>query len=189
MADDFTILNPGKCGDAMDESAISYPNPPKIRKRPRVVIGGENATEIASVTNSAPQTNDYGLVVRPIIDGSDFNVNIPIEYPGTPVTAFNITTLVPASTETTITNYTVPTGKTFSFIGFVASGNTNALYKIYVDGNPVLAGRSSIATMTLNLTYSLSPFSVTEGLTINLKVTHQTGVACDFEGTILGYIK
>lgn len=189
MADDFTILNPGKCGDAMDESAIGYPTPPTIRKRPRVVIGGESAKELVSVTNAAPNPTDYGLVVRPIIDGSDFNVSIPIEYPGTPVTAFDITTLVPTNTETTIANYIVPTGKTFSFIGFVASGNTNALYKIYVDGNPVLAGRSSIATMTLNLTYSLSPFFVTEGLAINLKVVHQTSVPCDFEGTILGYIK
>jgi hypothetical protein len=52
----------------------------------------------------------------------------------------------------------------------------------------VLAGRSSVANLTLNLTYSYSPIKVPEGVTIVLKVTHEVSVGCDFEGTILGYI-
>jgi hypothetical protein len=177
MSDAFTILNPGVGGDVMDESNVIYGTEPLIRKRPRVVITGENAGEIVPAITSTPSGSEYGVVTRPVLG-----------YPGSPVTVFNITTLVPTNTETTITTYTVPMDSTFYFIGFVASGNANALFKLYVDSNPVLAGRSSVANLTLPLTYSLSPFQISEGITIVLKVMHQAGTSCDFEGTILGYL-
>ena len=111
-----------------------------------------------------------------------------IVIPGTEANTFGDVALVLTSTETTVVTYTVPANKTFYFIGFVVSGNANALFKLYVDGVAVLAGRSSVANLTLNLTYSYSPIKVPEGVTIVLKVTHEVSVGCDFEGTILGYI-
>jgi len=177
MADDFTILNPGVGGDVMDETLVVYPTSPTNRKRPRVVITGEGIDDIASAINTPPDGSEIGLVTRPIVPN----------YPGIENNVFDSATLVPTGSETTIASYTVPLGENYYFIGLVASGNANALYKIYVDGDPVLAGRTSVANLTLSLSYSFSPLKVGEGLTISLKATHQAGVACDFEGTLLGY--
>ena len=178
MADDYTILNPGAGGDVMDESLVVYPASPTNRKRPRVVITGEGIDDIVPAQVSNPIGDEFGLVTRPIVPS----------YPGTEANTFGDVALVLTSTETTVVTYTVPANKTFYFIGFNVSGNANALFKLYVNGSPVLAGRSSVANLTLNLTYSYSPIKVTEGVTIVLKVTHGASVGCDFEGTILGYL-
>lgn len=178
MTDNYTVLNPGVDGDVMDETGVVYGTAPIIRKRPRVVITGENLGEIVPALNSNPVGSEFGLVTRSILSN----------YPGTSVTVFNTTTLVPTSTETTVTTYTVPSSVTFYFIGLISSGNANAVFKLYVDGNPVLAGRTSVANLNLNMTYSYAVFTVPEGSTISLKVKHEAPVGCDFEGTILGYI-
>ena len=178
MTDNYTILNPGVDGDVMDETSVVYGTAPNIRKRPRVVITGENLGEIVPALNSPPTGTEFGLVTRSILS----------PYPGTSVTAYNTATLVPTGSETTVTSYIVPASVTFFFIGLISSGNANAFFKLYVDGNPVLAGRTSVANLNLNMTYANAVFTVPEGATISLKVTHQADVACDFEGTILGYI-
>lgn len=178
MADDYTILNPGAGGDVMDESLVVYPSSPTNRKRPRVVITGEGIDDIVPAQTTNVTGGEFGLVTRPIVPN----------YPGTEANSFDLVTLVPTSTETTVVTYTVPASKTFYFIGFTASGNANAVFKLYVDGSPKLAGRTSVANLTLNNVYSYSPISVGEGLSITLKVKHEAPVACDFEGTILGYI-
>ena len=176
MADDYTILNPGSGGDTMDETGVVYGTAPFVRKRPRIVIAGEGIDDIVPALSGPPTGSEFGMVTRPVMG-----------YPGTSVTAFNMTTLVPQNTETTVITYTVPSGKTFHFLGFVASGNANALFKLYVAGDTVLAGRSSVANLTIQMTHALSPFQVFEGDTIVLKVTHQANVGCDFEGTIFGF--
>lgn len=175
-ADDFTILNPGVGGSVMDESRIVYPTEPTVRRRPRVVISGEGIGELVPVVTSAPTGSEYGVITRSII-----------EYPGDSITIFDTATLVPASTETTIISYTVPADKTFHFVGFVVSGNANALFKLYLDTDPIMASRSSVANLTVNVNYTMPPFKVTEGVTVRIKVTHQASVSCDFEGTLLGY--
>ena len=177
MADDYTILNPGIGGDVMDETLCVYPSAPLNRKRPRVVITGEGIDEIAEAKATNVLGSEIALVTRPVIPN----------YPGTETNVFNNVTLVPSNTETTITTYTTPLSNTFYFVGIHACGNTNALYKIYVNGNVVLAGRTSVANLNWSQAYSFSPIKVDEGVTIVLKVIHQAGVACDFEGTILGY--
>lgn len=65
-SDDYTVLNnttvPG--GDAMDESAITYGSSPTTRKRPRVVLGGDDGSLIAVKPGStAAQASDPALVV------------------------------------------------------------------------------------------------------------------------------
>jgi hypothetical protein len=177
MADDYTILNPGVGGDVMDETLVVYPSAPTNRKRPRVVITGEGIDDIVPAQIIPTDGSEFGLVTRPIVPN----------YPGTEANTFGIVSLVLTGIETTVVTYTVPVGKTFYFIGLNTSGNANALYKLYVDGSVIIAGRSSVANLTLNLTYSYSPIKVVAGDTIAIKVTHQAGVSCDFEGTILGY--
>lgn len=178
MADDFTILNPGEGGDVMDETRVVYPSSPVNRKRPRVVLSGENLGEIVPAKNTALAGSEFGIITKPVFTG----------HPGTSITEYNITTLVASSTETTIASYTVPFGAIFYFTGFTASGNTNALYKLYVESSVILAGRSSVANLNVERNFTYAPFNVAAGDTVYLKVFHQTGVACDFEGTILGYI-
>lgn len=177
MADDYTILNPGAGGDVMDESLVVYPTAPTNRKRPRIVITGEGIDDIAEAKLSNVVGNEMGLVTRPVLPN----------YPGTETNTFGDVTLVPTNTETTVVTYTVPASQTFYFLGVHSSGNANALFKVYVDGNPILAGRTSVANLNWSQAYSFSPIKVTEGVTISVTVLHQASVACDFEGTILGY--
>ena len=176
MSDDFTILNPGSGGDTMDETGVVYGTAPTLRKRPRVVITGEGIDDIVPAISNSPTGSEFGMVTRPVM-----------AYSGDSITVFNLTTLVPTNTETTVTTYTVPAGKTFNFLGFVASGNANALFKLYVASNPVLAGRSSVANLTVQMTYAMSPFQILEGDTLVLRVIHQANGGCDFEATILGF--
>jgi hypothetical protein len=179
MADGYTILNPGSGGDAMDEAIVFYPpntEGPSSRKRPRVVISGENQEEIVPLSQNTPSGKEYGLLTRSIV-----------EYPGLKIAEFSNVSLVPPNTATTIVSYIVPTGFTFNFIGFIASGNANALFKIYVNSNPKIAGRNSVANLTLNMNYSFPIFEAYENDIIILNVFHQVNADCDFEGTILGY--
>lgn len=178
MADDYTILNPGEGGDVMDETKIVYPVSPVNRKRPRVVLSGENLGEIVPAKNTGLTGTEYGVVTKPVFTG----------HPGTSITEFDITTLVTTSVETTIVSYTVPVDSIFYFTGFTASGNTNALYRLYVESAVILAGRSTAANLNVERNFAYAPFNVPAGDTISLKVYHETGVACDFEGTILGYL-
>lgn len=80
MSDDYTTLNPGVAGDAMDEEAVAYGGAPTTRKRPRVVIGGSSAEQLAAVEATEPASTDYGLVVRPVVpaQGDDATVGGPL---------------------------------------------------------------------------------------------------------------
>lgn len=176
MTDDYTILNPGFGGDVMDETLIVYPSAPTNRKRPRVVITGEGIDDIVPAQTSPTDGTEFGLVTRPVVPS----------YPGIEANTFD-EAVVSSATETTVVSYTVPVDKTFYFIGLNASGNANALFKVYVDGNSTLAGRTSVANLTLSINYSYSPIKVNAGNTIAIKATHYASVNCNFEGTILGY--
>lgn len=178
MANDYTILNPGIGGDVMDETLVVYPSAPTNRKRPRIVITGQGIDEVNDVKNANVIGSEYGLVTRPIVPN----------YPGTETNTFGEATLVPNNSETTIVAFTAPVAQTFYFVGVHASGNSNAIFKVYVDGVAVLAGRTSVANLNWSQAYSFSPIKVAEGVTISVKVTHFAGIACDFESTLLGYI-
>jgi len=176
MVDNFTVLNPGSAGDVMDESGVTYGSAPVLRKRPRVVLAGEQIGDTVQPINNQPTGSEYGIITRPVIG-----------YPGTTANTFANVTLVPTSTETTVVSYT-PTSQSFYFTGLVCSGNANARYNLYVNGSQILAGRSSVANLTIQMTYPISPIQVSAGQTIALKVIHEANVNCDFEGTILGYL-
>lgn len=178
MADDFTILNPGVDGDVMDETRVTYATSPTIRKRPRVVITGENLGEIVPALDGSPAGDEFGLVVRPISSG----------YTGSLVYAYDASTAVAASTETTIATYTVPAGQNFYFIGLSASGNTSAVFKLYIDSDVVLSGRTSIANLNLDKTFHQAPVSAAANSVVSLKVYHYTPTNCEFEGTIFGHL-
>jgi hypothetical protein len=66
MADDFTQLNVGTGGDAMDEEAVTYGSSPTTRKRARIEVTGAGQAEIAEVKNAGLPGDAYGIVTRPI---------------------------------------------------------------------------------------------------------------------------
>lgn len=178
MSDDFTVLNPGVDGDVMDETRVTYASVPTIRKRPRVVITGENLGEIVPALDVPPTGEEFGLVVRPIMAG----------YAGDLTYTFDAITAVSAGTEASIVSYSVPAGKTFYFIGLSASGNTYGTYKLYIDSNPILAGRTSIANLNLDKTFHQSPVSASATSEVSVKVFHYTPTTCEFEATIFGHL-
>src|SRR5271167_4033001 len=65
--DNWTVLNPGASGDSMDESGITYGGSPTTRKRPRVVLTGDDAAAtISQILNTIPVGTEYGLLVRQV---------------------------------------------------------------------------------------------------------------------------
>lgn len=178
MSDDFTVLNPGVDGDVMDETRVTYASSPTIRKRPRVVITGENLGEIVPALDSQPTGEEFGLIVRPIVAG----------YAGELTYTFDSVTAISAGTEASILTYSVPIGKTFYFIGLSASGNTSGTYKLYIDSDPVLAGRTSIANLNLDKTFHQSPVSAPATSEVSVKVFHYTPANCEFEATVFGHL-
>lgn len=66
MADDYTVLNLGTGGDALDEEGVTFGSAPTTRKRARVRLGGSAAAELQAVTNAQPSAGAYGGVVREV---------------------------------------------------------------------------------------------------------------------------
>ncbi len=62
MSDDFTRLNIGSGGDAMDESACSYGSAPLLRKRPRVVLGYDDGTLSEKLATDATLAARFGPI-------------------------------------------------------------------------------------------------------------------------------
>jgi hypothetical protein len=66
MADDYTLLNLGTGGDALDEEGVTFGSAPTTRKRARVRVAGAQAAELQEVKNAQPASNAYGAVVREV---------------------------------------------------------------------------------------------------------------------------
>lgn len=181
MADDFTRLNLGAGGDAMDESGVTYASPPTTRKRARVVISGETQEELVVVKNTDCDATDYGLVVR--------NLPSAMPHPGEPITEFGEATLVAYDVETTIVTYTVPTDQIFYVTGFIGSGDINGRFRLYVDGSVIIQGRTTAAELNVQMNTGLVRPWASESQIVSLKVIHsQSGLTPNFDGTILGYV-
>lgn len=182
MADDFTQLNPGLGGDIMDETVVVYPSEPTQRKRARVVISGDDdAGELAAVMNSQPDTDDYGLVVRPI--------QYKKSYPGNTLISHGSVSLVPSDILTTIVSYTVPSDKQMYLSGFGATGNVDARYSLCLDNQEIRAARTSVAFLNVDSSFlSLTPL-VNANQTITVQVKHgHDGVQAECDATIIGYL-
>ena len=178
MSSDYTQLNPGVGGDVMDETGVTFPVAPTLRKRPRVVVTGEGVSDIVPAPSTPPAGTEPGLINRPIHS----------PYPGTPVASLATVALVPSSSETTIASYTVPVAQTFYFLSFVCSGDIHGLFKLYVDSTAVLSARTSVAAPTAQVGFPYAPFTAAAGQTVRLKVTHYaSGLQGNFEATIVGY--
>jgi hypothetical protein len=150
------------------------------------IIGGCGPGSV-DVISTAPVGTENGLVTRPIITGIvDVNV-VSGGAAGTVANTFGTVTLVPSGVQTTIVTYIVPAGVTFQCVGYIAGGDTNAAFTLYINGTPVLMSRSTVAQQTVQTSFFGANPPVAAGQPITLKVIQQnTGIQGNFEGTILG---
>lgn len=177
MSNVFTELNVGSGGSCMDETGVSYPTSPVLRRRTRIVLAGDGIDELVQVKNTDVTGDEYGLIVR----------TIP-SCPANSILQYNEAASVSDGTETNVVSYTVPSGMTFYFTGFVAQGDLPARFRIFNDGNPQLSYRTVSSMPTVQQSFSTPPFKVVAGQTVYVKVTHYiSGVSGDFEASILGY--
>lgn len=178
MADDFTILNNGQGGDTMDETGVDYGSNPTRRKRPRVVLTGEGLSEIARVLATQPTGTEYGVTTRPLVG----------PYPGTEVVTYSTLSALGPNAETTVVSYTVGAGKTFYFLGFMAIGDVDAIYRIFIGSSAKLAFRTSVSGLTAEKFYQLPIFTAAAAQIVYLKVMHcHASINANFEGTLIGY--
>lgn len=178
MTDGFTILNPGVSGDVMDESILTYGSDPTSRKRPRVVITGENNADIAICTAAIPTGSEVGLYTRPIVG----------PYPGTLEGIFNTASSVASDTETVVCTFTVPGSVSFYFLGFAAAGDVNARYRVYFDSAAMVSAITSVANPSAQVSFVYPVLVAATGVVVTLKAIHYvSGVNGNFDGTIFGY--
>lgn len=185
MADDFTILNSGVGGDAMDEEGVAYGSSPTTRKRARVQITGATPEEIARVVNEDPDGSEYGVIVRNVPSG---NQAVTINAPGTQVYSFDTIADIPSETATDIVSFEVPADRTFRFSGVIVGGQVDAFFSVYCGSYLIAKLRNSTAQPTCQMHFTdIHPYCP-EGDTVRVEVTHTNeGILSDFEATILGW--
>lgn len=182
--DSYTVLNLGAGGNAMDESAVEYTCAPTQRLRSRIVVAGEQAEELAVVTDGIPAADDYGLVVRTIPSGQQVVYVVP---PGDPFILFDQVQGVNGNDESAIVTYVVPASSQLQVIGFTGSGNVDGIYRLYVDGDIKLMGYSSVAVPTISLNFqNVSPV-LTEGQIVTITGFHSFNGQAKFNATLFGY--
>lgn len=177
MSNVYTELNVGSGGSNMDETGVAYPDAPLLRRRTRIVLAGGGIDELVDVKNGVLSATEYGLTTR----------NLPF-IASDPVTEYNLTGSVAYNTETTITSFTVPSGKTFAFTGVVGHGDLPAVYRIYVDGTCKFSLRTVASNPSINQIFQNPSFTANATSVVALKATHFfNGTTGEFEATIFGY--
>lgn len=186
MADDFTRLNVGTGGDAMDEEGVLFPSDPTTRKRARVQVTGATAQEVGRVLNADPGGAEYGLVTRNIPSGCQ---QVVVSAPGEQLYEYGESHDVASGTPTNVTAFTVAAGKTFYFSGVVVGGNVDASFKIYCGSTMLGKVRNSTASPTYQMHFTHVHPDCPAGDLVRVEVTHTNdGIAADFEATILGWL-
>lgn len=140
----------------------------------------------ASQDNVAISDGTNQLIVN--ADGSINVVYNPASSPVTPVNTFNDATSVPTSTDTTVTSYTAPVGKTTYLQKITASGTNIAKYEVKVNGVIVdrkrtyFSGPFDVEFEFSNEVNNGYPLSV--GDVVTLVVNHTRAATGDFESRI-----
>ena len=98
-------------------------------------------------------------------------------------------TSVIAGLETTIVSYVVPTAKTFFIQSVIASGKGDGEFKLLINGEQKLYGRTSSSDRThKNIFGGAVGIKCVATDLIQLTVTHWELSSQDFEGTIAGFL-
>jgi len=182
----FTELNSGSGGSIMDETKIIYPIGPgstELRHRARIVIGGENLEQLASITDQNPEGCEYALITRAI----PYVNNI---YP-----IFNSVSDVVLN-NTNILTYTVTTGKTFNLTGFSVSGDLPVRYKLTIQDYSLektyFTYRTNASNLNGMVNFNIPIGNILEGYVVRIIGTlisayNGSPPAANYEATILGF--
>jgi hypothetical protein len=188
MVTKFTTLNPGSGGSVMDETGIVYSSPgePTDRRRARVVVAGEGSDELASCKNTQNTGTEYGLTTRPIPVWFD---DLTFQYGSA-----NLTGTDP---ETSLVEYTIPTGFTFFMTGLnCTSLGINGAYRVYLNTGATdqqVLQFITTASGGYNVVYN-SSVPMVRGVATNIikiKATNlitSSAVSTPFEATLLGFL-
>ena len=183
----FTELNAGSGGSIMDETKILFPVGPgpttQLRHRARIVIGGEEVDELATVKDTTPDGCEFGLVTRNI----PFSNNIMPLFNGITNVVLNNTVII---------TYTVPLNKSFSLTGFHISGDLPARYKLVLTDGVITDTLFTYRTNASNLNgivhLSVPIGGFAEGMQIKIignliSSFNGSPPAANYEATILGF--
>lgn len=105
-----------------------------------------------------------------------------------PFIAYGVATLVPSNSETTVSTYTV-TATCAYLTGIYATGDIEGLYTVYINGNAILAGRTTAADPNFFVNFGVSTPIAADGQTIKITITHyHAGLQGNYNGSIMGYM-
>lgn len=90
-----------------------------------------------------------------------------------------------AGTEQVIVSHTIPAGKSLNVLKVSASGDTNSLFKIRVNGTPLEAKRNAWTDRNVTFKYGQG-FHLVSGDTIEVTALHQDDLSLNFNATIYG---
>lgn len=107
------------------------------------------------------------------------------ETVGSPVNVFSEVDAMFA-TETTILTYTVPAGMTLSLTTVIGWGDNVGEFLVRVDGVLRGGGRTSAATLTLDLPYDSAPIIANAGQVVTVTITHYAPATRHFRANMLG---
>jgi hypothetical protein len=105
---------------------------------------------------------------------------------GSYLTVYNEALAVPASVETTVVTYAVPTGKRFVLLGCSASSDGDARFRLYIGSTRYATKRNNWCERNVDFINKIAP--IDEGVTITVKIIHACLTARNFEASIYGSV-
>lgn len=159
-----------ECGDTINDD-----NPLPIAFDGSISIGDVSIVEGG---NTLDVNNDGSINVNIVSSASS--------APGLAVSHQEISSVV-SGVETTLYTFTTPTSG-FKLYKVEVSGENIALYKIYIDSNPISSKRTFFGQ--LNTDFTFQPFTngleLTSGQVLKVTVLHSRPFTGNFEVTIMG---
>lgn len=98
------------------------------------------------------------------------------------------TPAVAAGAETVVLTYTVSAGVTLYLSGFSATGGALARFRLFIDGAPKAAYRTSHADRNAVIHFPADE-TVPPGAVVQVRATNYGDAATDFEATIYGTLR
>ena len=133
-----------------------------------------------SLKNAKLIGDEYGLVIKNSIRAFNDSIN-----------QFNSVTAINPNSLTTVTTYTVPSSTLFVFLGIKVSGDVAAKYTLNINATTFYSLRTTATNLDGFLYFNIPPFELSASDVITIKVIYYNSsnpsMACDFEGTILGF--
>jgi hypothetical protein len=96
---------------------------------------------------------------------------------------FNEVNSIAKDIETTVLEYTVPGGQTWEHLGASATGKTDTVFKLYIDGSEMERLHNNWCERNVKF---IIQHEVTAGLKVKITAEHGSNTAHDFSASIFG---